>query len=48
MALSDLHENADAWRKRLRVGVFGYVVFWILAYVVGVARYVLQYVSPAL
>ncbi len=48
VALSDLHENADAWRKRLRVGVFGYVVFWILAYLVGVARYVLRYVYPAL
>jgi len=48
VALSDLHENADAWRKRLRVGVFGYVIFWILAYVVGVARFVLRYVSPAL
>lgn len=48
VALSDLHENADAWRKRLRVGVFGYVLFWLLAYVVGLARYVLRYVYPAL
>jgi hypothetical protein len=41
--LSDLHENADDWRRRLRVGVFGYVLFWGIAYVMGVTRYVLQY-----
>jgi hypothetical protein len=48
VALSDLHEDADTWRKLLRVGVFGYVFFWLLAYVVGVARYALRYVTPAL
>ncbi len=46
VALSDLHEDADTWRKLLRAGVFGYVFFWILAYVVGVARYVIRYVLP--
>lgn len=42
--LSDLHENADNWRWRLRVGVFGYVVLWVVAYVIGAIRYVLLYV----
>jgi hypothetical protein len=37
--LSDLHEKADDWRKRIRVGVFGYVVLWLLAYVVGILLY---------
>ena len=37
-------ETMDHWRSRLRIGVFGYVVFWILAYVVGVARFVIRYV----
>ena len=32
------------WRRRLRVGVFGYVLFWILAYIVGVGRYAVRYV----
>ncbi|WP_435317848.1 DUF7321 family protein [Haloarchaeobius sp. TZWSO28] len=41
--LDDLGENMDHWRRRLRVGVFGYVVFWILAYLVGVARYLIRY-----
>jgi hypothetical protein len=38
--LDDLHENMSAWRGRLRVGVFGYVLFWIGAYLIGVVRYV--------
>jgi hypothetical protein len=40
----DLHENMSAWRGRLRIGVVGYVVFWIGAYLVGVYRYVGRYV----
>ncbi|WP_251330035.1 DUF7321 family protein [Haloplanus pelagicus] len=38
--LNDLHENMSAWRGRLRIGVFGYVLFWLGAYLVGVVRYV--------
>jgi len=38
--LDDLHENMSAWRGRLRVGVFGYVLFWLGAYLIGVVRYV--------
>ena len=37
-------EQMSHWRSRLRIGVFGYVIFWLLAYVVGAARYVLRYV----
>jgi hypothetical protein len=36
-------ENMDHWRSRLRIGVFGYVFFWILAYLVGVTRYAFRY-----
>lgn len=43
IAIGDLHENMDAWRFRLRVGVFGYVGFWLLAWIVGVIRFVLLY-----
>jgi hypothetical protein len=42
--LDDLHENMGAWRGRLRVGVFGYVIFWIGAWLVGVYRYLTGYV----
>lgn len=41
--LDELHENMPAWRRRLRVGVFGYVAFWIVAYLIGVIRYALRY-----
>ena len=44
--LSALHEDMDTWRFRLRVGVFGYLVFWLLAWAVGLARYLLVY-GPA-
>jgi hypothetical protein len=36
-------ENMAFWRRRLRIGVFGYVLFWILAFVVGLGRYVIKY-----
>ncbi len=41
--LDALHENMPGWRRRLRVGVFGYVLFWIVAYLIGIFRYVLRY-----
>ena len=41
--LADLHEDVDAWRFRLRVGVFGYLVLWVLAWVVGLLRYAIVY-----
>lgn len=36
-------ENMRFWRRRLRIGVFGYTLFWVLAYLVGMARYVTKY-----
>jgi len=42
--LSDLHENMDDWRRRLRVGVAGYVVLWLIAWIVGISYFVLRYV----
>jgi hypothetical protein len=36
-------ERLQFFRRRIRIGVFGYVFFWILAYIVGVARYVIKY-----
>jgi hypothetical protein len=42
--LNDLHENMGAWRGRLRVGVFGYVAFWIGAWLLGLYRYLTGYV----
>ena len=42
--LDDLHENMSAWRARLRLGVFGYTLFWIAAWLVGMYRYVIRYI----
>lgn len=39
VVLDDLHEHMPAWRRRLRVGVFGYVVLWTIAWIIGMARY---------
>jgi len=36
-------DRMSHWRSRLRIGVFGYVFFWILAYGAGLARYALRY-----
>ncbi|RRJ32048.1 DUF7321 family protein [Halocatena pleomorpha] len=36
-------EHMRHWRWRLRIGVFGYILMWILAYVVGVLRYLTRY-----
>ena len=42
-SLNDLHENMAAWRGRLRIGVFGYVLFWLVAYLIGIFRFVSLY-----
>ncbi len=37
-------DNMQYWRRRLRIGVFGYVFFWLLTYAVGILRYLTRYV----
>ncbi|QSG03124.1 putative membrane protein [Natranaeroarchaeum sulfidigenes] len=41
--IGELHENMGAWRWRLRIGVFGYVGCWIIAYLIGLFRFVLRF-----
>ncbi|SIQ99838.1 hypothetical protein SAMN05421858_1074 [Haladaptatus litoreus] len=41
MDISELHENMDSWRWRLRAGVAGYIVFWLLTWVLGMARFLI-------
>jgi hypothetical protein len=43
LSIDELHENVPDWRRRLRIGVFGYVLFWLMAYLLGVTRYALLY-----
>ncbi|CQH51469.1 uncharacterized protein HHUB_1735 [Halobacterium hubeiense] len=41
--LDEIHENMSAWRLRLRAGVVGYVLCWLVAWVLGVAQFVTKY-----
>lgn len=41
--INDLHEHMGAWRFRLRIGVIGYIACWLIAYLLGMAQYVLRY-----
>lgn len=41
--LDELGENMGIWRSRLRAGVFGFLGLWILAWIVGIVRYVIVY-----
>jgi len=41
--IDDLHENMGAWRWRLRIGVAGYLLLWLLAWLLGVVQYALYY-----
>lgn len=43
IAIDDLHEDMGAWRFRLRVGVAGYLLFWLLAWIVGMVRYAIVF-----
>jgi hypothetical protein len=43
--LDELHENMGAWRFRLRTGVFGFLLLWLLAWIVGALRYVIYYTT---
>ena len=46
--LDEIHEKMPDWRRRLRVGVAGYVLFWLVAYLLGIARYVVRYGSDVI
>ncbi|MFW6448435.1 MAG: DUF7321 family protein [Halobacteriota archaeon] len=37
--LTDLDDRMSHWRRRLRIGVFGHLVLWVLAYLVGLLLY---------
>ncbi|AQL43824.1 hypothetical protein BV210_14420 [Halorientalis sp. IM1011] len=36
-------DRLQFYRRRIRIGVFGYTFFWLLAYVVGISRYAVMY-----
>lgn len=42
LELTEIDDRMPHWRRRLRIGVFGYLGFWLIAYATGLAMY-LQY-----
>ncbi|SNR62370.1 DUF7321 family protein [Halorubrum vacuolatum] len=46
--ISDLHEDMDHWRKRLRIGVAGFMILWICAWITGLYRFYTLHLVPAL
>lgn len=36
-------DRMDHWRARLRIGVVGYVALWMVAYLLGLARFYVKY-----
>lgn len=43
LALEEIHEDMPVWRRRLRVGVAGFVLLWLIAWVLGIARFIVRY-----
>lgn len=39
LELDELDKRMPHWRRRLRIGVFGHLIMWVLAYLVGVVIY---------
>ncbi len=46
--IDDLHENMNHWRKRLRVGVAGFMILWLCAWVTGLYRFYVLHLGPML
>lgn len=43
VSIDEFHEKMPDWRRRLRVGVAGYVLCWLVAWLIGLARFVELY-----
>ncbi len=46
--IDEIHENMSHWRKRLRVGVAGFTVLWLCAWVTGLYRFYVLHLVPIL
>lgn len=43
VVIDELHEDIRTWRIRLRVGIIGYLTFWVISYFLGVIYYLNRY-----
>ncbi|GAB7010644.1 DUF7321 family protein [Halorubrum trueperi] len=46
--IDELHENMGHWRARLRIGVAGFLLLWLCAWVTGLYRFYSIHVAPVL
>ncbi len=46
--IDDLHEDMNHWRKRLRVGVAGFMILWLCAWITGLYRFYVLHLVPML
>ena len=46
--IDEIHEDMGHWRTRLRVGVAGFMLLWLCAWVTGLYRFYSIHVAPAL
>ncbi len=46
--IDDLHEDMNHWRKRLRVGVAGFMLLWLCAWITGLYRFYVLHLVPVL
>ena len=46
--IDELHENMGHWRSRLRVGVAGFMILWLCAWLTGLYRFYTLHLLPLL
>jgi hypothetical protein len=46
--IDEIHEDIGHWRSRLRLGVAGFMIFWLCAWLTGLYRFYTLHIIPAL
>jgi hypothetical protein len=46
--IDEIHENMGHWRSRLRVGVAGFLILWLCAWLTGIYRFYALHIVPIL
>ena len=46
--IDEIHEDIGHWRSRLRLGVAGFMIFWLCAWLTGLYRFYTLHIVPVL
>ena len=46
--IDEIHENMSHWRSRLRLGVAGFMLLWLCAWLSGLYRFYTLHIAPAI